>query len=368
MKLMRMRAADDANGPTVLAWLQSNGQSPAAIAGFWNVVLVSALGETLDRASLFAARKVIVYGFLGAANAYQVDVPQVPLGELYGGRLADCLRKRGVELRTGAAVRSVTFDGRPLLELAGGETIRPDFVVLAVPWSKVTEIVDSSISTKWSWLSAMSSVPSAPITGVHLWFDQPIMELPHAVLVGRLSQWIFNRGWRLSDDGAAGHYYQVVISASYALADRPRDQIAAEVQNELAAVWPDAASARLLRARVVTEHGAVFSPRPGVESLRPSQQTSCERIYLAGDWTNTGWPATMESAVRSGVAAARALGRARGPQDSNDTAGMRSRRSRLTDDDGGNATKNNASASSMASPSGRIERAGEVETAEEALA
>ncbi len=310
-KLVRLSPADESSGPTVLQWLESNGQSHAAIAGFWSVVLVSALGESLDRASLFAARKVIVDGFLSSASAYQIDVPQVPLGELYGGRLAEGLGQRGVELRLGAAVRNISFDGRPIVQLANGETMRPDFVIVAVPWSKVPEIVDASVSSSRSWLPAMSEVPSAPITGVHLWFDRPIMNLPHAVLVGRLSQWIFNRGRRESAEGA-GHYYQVVISASYALADRQRDQIAAQVQQELAAIWPEASTARLLHARVVTEHGAVFSPRPGVESLRPSQTTSCERIYLAGDWTDTGWPATMESAVRSGYLAAEGIARALG--------------------------------------------------------
>ncbi len=311
-KLMRMRVVDEPNGPTIAQWLADNGQSPAAVDGFWRVILVSALGESLERASFAAARKVIVDGFLSARDAYLIDVPEAPLGELYGDRLARWLSERGVDVRLGTAVRHTSLDGQPRLELATGESLSADYVVVAVPWSKLTDVVDCHLTQQWPWVEAMTQLASAPITGVHLWFDRPIMDLPHAVLVGRLAQWIFNRGWRQATDGDAGYYYQVVISASYALADRDRHEIAARVCDELTAIWPGAVAARLLHGRVVTEQGAVFSPRPGLESLRPAQRTSCPRLFLAGDWTNTGWPATMESAVRSGYLAAEGICRALG--------------------------------------------------------
>jgi uncharacterized protein with NAD-binding domain and iron-sulfur cluster len=140
-----------------------------------------------------------------------------------------------------------------------------------------------------------------------MWFDRPITSLAHAVLVGRLSQWVFNRAGRPGAEGESGYYYQVVISASHDLAGRAREDIVEQVRGELSDIWPEAGTARLIRARVVTEHGAVFSPRPGIEALRPAQQTSRPRLLVAGDWTATGWPATMESAVRSGYLAAEAI-------------------------------------------------------------
>ena len=311
--LMRTRVADEPGGPTIGAWLAANGQSAAAIEQFWSVILVSALGETLDRASLYSARKVLVDGFLAAREAYTLDVPQAPLGTLYGQRLLGWFAKHGVDVRVGTQVRRVSCDERPLVEPVDGEPLRPDFVVVAVPWSRLVDVLDSRVAATCPWLEELARLESAPITGVHLWFDRPIMDLPHAVLVGRTSQWIFNRGRREPGDGEAGHYYQVVISASRQLARRDRDEIAAEVRDELAAIWPEVAQARLLRVRVVTQHGAVFSPRPGLEALRPAQQTSLARVFLAGDWTATAWPATMESAVRSGYLAAegilRSLGR-----------------------------------------------------------
>ncbi len=311
-RLARTPAVDSSQGPTAAEWLVANGQSRRAIEQFWSVILVSALGESLDRASLAAARKVIVDGFMAATDASAIDVPVAPLGEVYGERLGAWLAAHGVQVHSSAAVRRVTVGDDSGVELTAGSRVTARYVVIAVPWTKAAELLDPATSAKLPWLAAASQLATAPITGVHLWFDRPITPLPHAVLVGRLSQWIFNRGWRAAADEEAGHYYQVVISASHELAGRSRDQIAAMVRNELAEIWPAAAVAKLLRARVVTDQAAVFSPAPGAEAKRPAQQTAVDGLYVAGDWTATGWPATMESAVRSGYLAAEAILRAAG--------------------------------------------------------
>ncbi|MBC7815450.1 MAG: FAD-dependent oxidoreductase, partial [Planctomycetaceae bacterium] len=151
------------------------------------------------------------------------------------------------------------------------------------------------------------------IASVHLWFDRPITLLPHAVLVGRLSQWVFNRGQGSGGRGQKPQssalspqpfYYQVVISNAREMAERPQSDVVAEVVAELKAIWPWAADAELQHSRVIIEHHAVFSPLPGSEDLRPPQQSPIANLQLAGDWTQTGWPATMEGAVRSGFLAA----------------------------------------------------------------
>jgi uncharacterized protein with NAD-binding domain and iron-sulfur cluster len=130
-------------------------------------------------------------------------------------------------------------------------------------------------------------------------------------LPGRLSQWVFSHGLQTPAAGSGGgeptYYYQVVISASRELASQSREDTISQVQQELAAVWPSAAQAQLLQARVVTQQHAVFSPLPGSERLRPEQRTAVPNLFLAGDWTATGWPATMEGAVRSGYLAAEAV-------------------------------------------------------------
>jgi len=307
-RLMRLRETDEETSPTIGAWLRDQGQSARSIELFWNVVLVSALAEELDRASLAAARKVIVDGFLANREAYVVEVPRVPLGELYGDALLRWFAERGVTVHFNSPAKRVSHEnGLPHLALVDGSEVRPEHLIISMPWHKLRDVVDVELARRWPWLDEVDAVSASPITGVHLWFDRPIMPLEHAVLVGRLSQWVFRRDVTPTVNAGeypSGHYYQVVISASRSLAGRNRDDVIADVCRELADIWPDAAQAKLLHARMVTEHAAVFSTRPGLERIRPAQQTVTHGIHVAGDWTRTGWPATMEGAVRSGYLAA----------------------------------------------------------------
>lgn len=331
-RLARLKIADDCGQPTVGQWLRDQRQSTAAIERFWSVVLVSALGEELDRASLTHARMVFVDGFLASRQAYQVDIPQVPLSELYGGRLEAWLAQRGVTVHLGATVRRIEGNAAAVsaVVLSDGARVPVDAAVVALPWRRVREVFDEALVALLPELATTDQIESAPITGVHLWFDREITPLPHAVLVGRLSQWLFNRGYRsnggwpsrpstVNTDGLEGHptpaeesspagyYYQVVISASRGLAGRTRQEVIDEIVAELGEIWPAARQARLLHSRMVTEQAAVFSVRPGIERIRPSQQTAIANLALAGDWTRTGWPSTMEGAVRSGYLAAEAI-------------------------------------------------------------
>jgi squalene-associated FAD-dependent desaturase len=318
-RLARLRANDDPHGPTMRAWLQAQGQSDTAIEQFWTVILVSALGESLDRVSVSAARKVFVDGFLASSEASSLYVPNSPLELIYGQRLLHWLGEHDVEVHLSAAVEHIELGHRPRVVMAGGEAREFDYVVVAVPWRQAAALFDLESRSRLPTLEIASRLQPAPISAVHLWFDRPIMDLPHAVLVGRLSQWIFNHGASPSgtsenrnastvDKPARGsHYYQVVISASHELCGRDRDAVVAEVIGELATIWPEVATARLVRARLVTEPFSVFSVAPGTEQWRPAQRTHDPRLLLAGDWTATGWPATMEGAVRSGYLAAEAL-------------------------------------------------------------
>jgi uncharacterized protein with NAD-binding domain and iron-sulfur cluster len=186
-----------------------------------------------------------------------------------------------------------------------------DGLVIAVTWRRLRELFDDPLWGALPELAGVEKIDAAPITGVHLWFDRPIMPLPHAVLVGRLSQWLFNRG-EAGGEASPGYYYQVVISASRSLAGRDRAAVVEEILSDLASIWPVTREAKLLRWRIVTEQAAVFSVRPGIDRLRPPQQTSVPNLALAGDWTDTGWPSTMEGAVRSGYLAAEPILRAFG--------------------------------------------------------
>lgn len=295
-------------------WLVRHGQSPSAISKFWHVVLVSALSETLDRIDVEHARKVFVDTFLTNRRGWLVDIPTVPLEDLYGGRLTEWLVSHGSELRLQSTADGFELDGDRVaaVRLTSGEMIGGDEFICALPFYRVQSVLPASLATHPDQ-AGIGRLQAAPISSVHLWFDQPIMRLPHAVLVDRLCQWVFNRtalAQRSTGESTPpampdeGFYYQVVISASRELAGQSRESILAQVLQELSAVWPAAATARLLHSRQVTEHRAVFSPIPGVDADRPQQQSAIGNLQLAGDWTRTGWPATMEGAVRSGYLAA----------------------------------------------------------------
>jgi squalene-associated FAD-dependent desaturase len=292
--------------PDVATWLRERGQTAEAIERFWSVVLVSALGETLDRVSLSAAKKVFVDGFMANRAGYEVVIPQRALSELFDQHVSKFLVARGVSLHLGTVVEGVgrRDDGLLSVRYAAEAPQAFDQVIVAVPWRQVGNLIAPELRPSLPWLEAVAGMESSPITGVHLWFDREITRLPHAVLISRLSQWVFNRGEQMGEDGRKLYYYQVVISATRALAGQNREELVERICGELKSIWPVINEARLINAKVVTEQHAVFSMSPDLDRSRPSQTTSVPGLLVAGDWTATGWPSTMEGAVRSGYLAA----------------------------------------------------------------
>jgi len=295
LRLARARVGHATPEPTALAWLESIGQPESVIRLFWQPVIESALGESIDLVSLSAARKVAVDGFLAHGEAADLWVPTAPLGTLFGEELTAWLESRGTTIVTGAAVSSLAreADGRVRAVVAGGVEHPCDVAIVAVPWRQAGRLLPELVP------AADDRLAGSPITAVHLWFDRDVIDLPHAVLVGRVSQWVF----RGEVTGERSHC-QVVISASRGLFAGDRDGLRDAVVDELRQVFPRARAARLVEARVVTDPTAVLSVRPGVEDVRPPNRTRIANLFLAGDWTATGWPSTMEGAVRSGRLAA----------------------------------------------------------------
>lgn len=304
------RLPESAPDEPFATWLQRHRQSPAVCEHFWHTVLVSALSETLDRISLKHARKVFVDGFLMNRTGWEVTIPRVPLTTIYDEHLATWFREHQTDVRLKAGVKKLIETNGVIsgVELRSGETLAGTNFILAVPQNLVAGIVPESLA-QHDHVRRLEQIQTAPIASAHLWFDRSLTNLPHAVLLGRLSQWAFNRG--VTDQG---HYLQVVISAAFELSTRPEADIVEQVSRELLATWPEGRDAKLLHGRVITEHRAVFSPLPGIDDLRPTQQSPIANLQWAGDWTLTGWPATMEGAVRSGYLAAenvlRRMGRA----------------------------------------------------------
>lgn len=298
-------------GESFAAWLRRHGQTDRTIERFWGTVLISALNERPEQMDVGHARKVFLDGFLRNCHGHVMEVPLAPLGELYGTRLEVWLREREVEVRLTTGVRSVDIDDEGAVAgvtLRNGETLAADFVVLAVPFERVAGLIPERDRERLPSLAGLEQIEASPITGVHFWFDRPVCPFDHVVTVGRMVQWVFNhtalQGRELE---GGGQYLQLVISASYDLLAQSRDQIRDAALAELATIWPAAREAALKRWWVVTEHGATFAVRPGIDALRPPQRTAIDGLFLAGDWTATGWPGTMEGAVRSGYLAAEGI-------------------------------------------------------------
>lgn len=309
-RLVRAQAVDS---QSIGQWLHLQGCSGAEEQLFWTPLLVSALGELPDRLAVEPASQVFRAVVLGSRRGYHMLVPRLPLGEIYDRRAGDVLAERGVTIFRGARVQRIEGHAQGVigLVLADGRRVTADAVILAVPWRRVRRLFDTPLAEALAELGRVDQIPAGAITGVHLWFDRIICGLAHAALPGRVSQWIFQPSASVERNpaGVFGHYYQVVVSASHRVAPGNRGELLAVVRRELAEVFPAAREARLLHHRVVIDPAAVFVLAPGVERLRPGQRTAIPNLFLAGDWTRTGWPATMEGAVRSGRLAVAAMAR-----------------------------------------------------------
>jgi squalene-associated FAD-dependent desaturase len=291
--------------PPFADWLTRHGQTPRTVERFWGLVLTSALNEVPERIGLRYARKVFLDGFLRHRRGFEVELPTVPLGRLYGEELRAWLEDHDISLRLGVAVRRLLLGGGEVrgLELREGGTEEADWCVAAVPFDRLLGLLPEGLVEAEPYFGNLRHLETSPITSAHLWYDRPVTELPHAVLVGCVGQWVFNRG----EVAPGEHYLQVVVSAARAFRGLGHDEVRRRLTEELARVFPAAAQATLLRARIVTEHAATFSAVPGVDRWRPPQGSPLRNLLVAGDWTATGWPATMEGAVRSGYLAAEAL-------------------------------------------------------------
>ena len=306
-------------GISMLEWLRRRGQTKRAIERFWRVVLVSALDEELDRTDARFGVDVFWKAFLSNSAGYRMGVPAVPLANLYEGCKSE-IERRGGEVILRAPVRGLKIENGEFVGLRfdEGREEAADAYVFAVPHTALAELLPESMKQSDPSLANLDKIKVAPITGVHFWFDRPVMTEPFVTLLDTTTQWIFNKTALYADSNstgqspASGQYVQLVISASYDLLQKSRQEIIDLCLAEVRQALPASRKAELLKATVIKEAAATFSPEPGVDRWRPKQQTTIPRLFLAGDWTDTGWPATMEGAVRSGYFAAEALLRSEG--------------------------------------------------------
>lgn len=277
--------------------LEELGQSDSERRKFWDPIIISACNLTPQRVSALPAIQVFQQAFLAGARPSRIGIMTVPLGQIYE-RARSAIADSGGAVLLGESVSH--FDGSSA-SLASGHTLEADAVVCALPFEKAILFADDKLKSRDPRFDAMSRMTHSPILGVHLFFDRPMLKTPHAVLVGGETQWLFRKD-------ESGRMVHAVISAADEWMALDQDEIVARVLRDVLLRYPEAADARLELARPVKERRATFAFTPGFESLRPDATGPlASSPVLAGDYTKTDWPATMEGAARSGFGAAQAV-------------------------------------------------------------
>ena len=297
-------------GESFLDWLKRHGQTAQAIERFWKTILVSALNEDLDQVSVPYAAQVVRESFLKSAAAGRMGIPTVPLTELYS-TAGDYIRARGGEIHFRAGVESFEPSPSGVTVTANGQEQNFDYLVSALPFDVLGRMLPNAPAAA-PLATSLDKFATSPITGIHLWFDRQISDLDHAVLLDRTIQWMFHKSRLIgARSGEArengGSYVELVVSCSRSLVEKSKPEIVEMALKEVGEFFPDARNAKLLKSTVIKEVHATYSARPGIDQFRPQPVTAWPRVFLAGDYTATGWPATMEGAVRSGYLAAEAL-------------------------------------------------------------
>jgi squalene-associated FAD-dependent desaturase len=289
----RQRAALDE--VTFAEWLIAHGQGPGAIERFWDLIVLPTCNDRSDRVSAALASFVFQEGFFRSRTGSAIGWSRVGLTRLVDPPVRRFLESRGVRILTGQAVAAV---GPNAVELSGGETLTADAVVLALPPDRAREVCPEALPEE-------VALGTSPIVNVHVWYDRPVMKGMFTAIVDSPAQWVFNRT-AMEERTGPGQHLAVSISGARHEITRPKAEVIAAITTELAHLFPAAADATIERTVCVKEPDATFAAAPGQAPMRPEPRSPLAGVMLAGAWTDTGWPATMEGAVRSGMLAARA--------------------------------------------------------------
>ncbi len=302
------RAKRDAlNAISFADWLKQQRQPARAIERFWEVTVVSACNETLDRVAAGYGLQVFQEGFLANKTNYEMGLSNVPLAELYDPA-ARVIEAAGGRIIT-ASVKSFDYDADAqrvrAAALNDGTRLEADAFISALPFEVLDRVAHDAMKHDDPRLKRLAEFEVSPIVGLHLWVRNPgggaTMTVPHVVLTGSPIQWVFDQG----TDARGVQHLHGVVSAAHDLIETPNAAILDLAMRELRRFVPGCNDAELVKGRVIKERRATFACVPGVDELRPCASGAIQNLVLAGDWCATGWPATMEGAARSGFAAAK---------------------------------------------------------------
>ena len=307
-RFIRRYPADDTE--SFANWLKRTGQTDRAIRHFWEPVVVGALNDGFERCSVKYAGKVFHESFLRSPQAGRLGIPAAPLSEFFSP-IAEFAQRQGVTVKLKAGVDRIeqTSDSHWQIHTAS-DIHSASAVILASDFKQTRNLLatlPSPATEAARRLEVFDHFLPAPITTVHLWYDRDVTGLDHAVLLDTRIQWVFVKSRIRRWPVERGCYLELVISASWPELEMGREAILASALQEFETFFPAARQAKLLKTSVLKEARATFSVTPGLDRYRPQQAAPWTGLYIAGDWTATEWPSTMEGAVRSGRLAAGAL-------------------------------------------------------------
>ena len=301
---------------TFYQWLRDNGQSERAINNLWNLVVEPTLNDNVRQVSAAMGLMIVQEGMLSGANSGNLGYARDGLLPSIGEPAKRLLAERGATLLLGEAVRRVAVspgtekDGArgavAHVELASGRRVSGTDFISALPFSALLRLLPPEVANL-DFFAKIGRLEWSPILNLHVLYDRAVMSLPFCAFVDSPLQWVFNRNAITSDPPGGGQLVTISVSAAWDYVELSRDELVALFLAEMAEAFPAAGEADVLNVAVIKQREATFRCLPGAGRLRPGPVTPLSNLFLAGEWTNTGWPSTMEGAVRSGQQAARAV-------------------------------------------------------------
>ena len=289
-------------------WLKRHRQSKRSIDNFWNLIVKPCVNDDVEDVSAAMGIMVMQEGLLKTRRGSCIGYSREGLSALMGQAAQEYIERKGGRLVTGKAALSLQGDNSGILgvKMVDGSVIRGDSYVSAVSVGELGSLLPLEMG-KAPYFASLGELQTAPIVNVHLWYDKPVMDQNFVAFVDSPLQWVFNKTGMLDQTGSGGQCITISLSGAFEYVKQSKETLRQTFVEAMSQAFPKAKSANVVRALVVKQEKATFRCLPGSEKLRPRAQTPIDNLFLAGDWTDTGWPSTMEGAVRSGLTAANAV-------------------------------------------------------------
>ena len=307
IRFTRLRSDLSQDQITFEKWLLDHGQTNETIQNFWNLIVLPSLNDDVSVVSAYTSITLFKVALLGDSHNPAIGIPMSSLSNLIGENARKFIESHDGEIRTDINVQSLSIRSGSVtgVETASGDMIEGNAVISAVPAAAMLPFLPSDSGSLDNFFSPAESISTSPIVAIHIWYDRPVMQENFAAMIGSSLQWVFNDTSLKSRDDDGGQHVVISLSGAWVWKHKSKHELREIFTAEMAKVFPSALRANISRFSVVKMLDATLRVTPGSERFRLPQRTTLSGFYLAGDWTDTGWPSTMESAVRSGNFAAK---------------------------------------------------------------